>query len=136
MRDVANLTCLVVTHSMIVYWYEVTALYRQLLAAVSLFLSRDSRTSPTLVLIPTLTLVVPFGSHCISLNRILTPTAMLLPTQSMGCLLPGLEPYPSLESQEERFARAGWDSARAADMLAVFQVSDALGQRQGCGGQS
>ncbi|CAN0182542.1 unnamed protein product [Ectocarpus sp. 12 AP-2014] len=42
--------------------------------------------------------------------------------QRMGCLLPGLEPYPSLLSQEERFKKSGWDSANAIDMLQVFQV--------------
>ncbi|CBN79666.1 conserved unknown protein [Ectocarpus siliculosus] len=41
--------------------------------------------------------------------------------QRMGCLLPGLEPYPSLLSQEERFKKSGWDSANAIDMLQVFQ---------------
>ncbi|CAM9216742.1 unnamed protein product [Pylaiella littoralis] len=41
--------------------------------------------------------------------------------QRMGCLLPGFEPYPSLLSQEERFKLAGWDAARATDMLSVFQ---------------
>lgn len=41
--------------------------------------------------------------------------------QGMGCLLPGLEPYPTLASQEKRFNMAGWDSARASDMLTVFQ---------------
>lgn len=40
----------------------------------------------------------------------------------MGCLLPGLEPYPTLSSQEKRLSMAGWDSARASDMLTVFQV--------------
>ncbi|CAN0378326.1 unnamed protein product, partial [Scytosiphon promiscuus] len=45
--------------------------------------------------------------------------------QRMGCLLPGFEPYPTLSSQEERFLNAGWDSARAADMLQVFQVGKA-----------
>ncbi|CAN0535456.1 unnamed protein product, partial [Ectocarpus sp. 8 AP-2014] len=40
----------------------------------------------------------------------------------MGCMLPGLEPYPSLLSQEERFKKSGWDSANAIDMLQVFQV--------------
>lgn len=40
----------------------------------------------------------------------------------MGCLLPGLEPYPTLTSQEKRFNMAGWDSARASYMLTVFQV--------------
>lgn len=37
-------------------------------------------------------------------------------------MLPGLEPYPTLLSQEERFKKAGWDSANAIDMLKVFQV--------------
>ncbi|CAM9832892.1 unnamed protein product [Ectocarpus sp. 4 AP-2014] len=41
--------------------------------------------------------------------------------QRMGCMLPGLEPYPSLLSQEERFKKSGWDSANAIDMLQVFQ---------------
>ncbi|CAM9902909.1 unnamed protein product [Scytosiphon promiscuus] len=41
--------------------------------------------------------------------------------QRMGCLLPGFKPYPTLSSQKERFLNAGWDLARAADMLQVFQ---------------
>eukprot|EP00903_Cladosiphon_okamuranus_P017039 g15704.t1 len=41
--------------------------------------------------------------------------------QRMGCRLPGLELYPTLPSQEERLRKAGWDSARATDMLQVFQ---------------
>ncbi|CAM9736840.1 unnamed protein product [Ectocarpus fasciculatus] len=41
--------------------------------------------------------------------------------ERMGCMLPGLEPYPSLLSQEDRFKKAGWDSANAIDMLKVFQ---------------
>eukprot|EP00752_Nemacystus_decipiens_P017718 g15886.t1 len=41
--------------------------------------------------------------------------------QRMGCRLPGLEPYPTLPSQEERLQTAGWDAARAINMLHVFQ---------------
>jgi len=40
----------------------------------------------------------------------------------MGCFLPGLDTYPTLSSQQERFATAGWDVCKAADMLQVFQV--------------
>ena len=45
----------------------------------------------------------------------------------MGCRLPGLEPYPTLASQEERLTMAGWDAARATDMLQVFQVGQTKG---------
>ncbi|CAM9278756.1 unnamed protein product [Phaeothamnion confervicola] len=45
---------------------------------------------------------------------------MVANIQERGCSLPGLAACPSLAMQERRFLQAGFDSASAADMLAVF----------------
>lgn len=37
-----------------------------------------------------------------------------------GCSLPGYAAFATLQSQEERFLRAGWEHARATDMLTIY----------------
>uniref|UniRef100_A0A3B3YKI7 Leucine carboxyl methyltransferase 1 n=1 Tax=Poecilia mexicana TaxID=48701 RepID=A0A3B3YKI7_9TELE len=42
--------------------------------------------------------------------------------QRRRCALAGVELCQSLDSQKERFLRAGWDQANALDMMAVYSV--------------